>query len=111
VDASADLSSDLQVCLDLNLHCQNDVGHTEWLQCIVCCEVVVLRGGMGSDLKSSVLHAQDLQFKLTAYASSICPMLQHQSAPRSSAGCPWPERTPSGDLSHVLWPGMRQRGF
>ena len=69
------------------------------------------RGDQRQCLMSSAAYEQDLQFKLTAYASSICPVLQHHSAPRSSGDFPWPERTPSGDLSHVMWPGMRQRGF
>ncbi|CAL5222030.1 g4321 [Coccomyxa viridis] len=55
---------------------------------------------------------QDLQFKLTGYASSICPVHPHSAVPRSSADIPRPsERMSSGDLSHVMWPGLRQRGF
>lgn len=54
---------------------------------------------------------QDLQFKLTGYASSICPMHPHTAA-RSSADITRPsERLSSGDPGHTMWPGLRQRGF
>ena len=55
---------------------------------------------------------QDLQFKLTGYASSICPVHPHNAVARSSADIPrHAERVSSGDLSRAMWPGLRQRGF